>query len=109
MKKSTVAELLGRRINHFRRSKGLTQKDLAVKSSLHYDLIKEIEKGEEDPTLEDLGRISEALGVSMFDLTSFKRDKKDLSRIKSEFREIIDQIQDEEKLQLILEILRALK
>ncbi len=109
MKKNTVAELLGRRIRHFRKSKGLTQKELAVKSNLHYDLIRGIEKGEEDPTLEDLGKISEALEVSMFDLASFKRDKKDRSRIKSEFREIIDQIQDEEKLQLILEILRALK
>ena len=109
MKKSTVAELLGRKIRHFRRSKGLTQKELANKSNLHYDLIKGIEKGEEDPTLEDLEKISETLGVSMFDLVSFKRDKRDQSRIKSEFREIIDQIQDEEKLQLILEILRALK
>jgi len=109
MEKSTVPELLGRRIRSLRRSKGLTQRELAIKSNLHYDLIKGIEKGKEDPTLEDLGKISEALGVSMFDLVSFKRDKRDRSRIKSEFREIIDQIQDEEKLQLILEILRALK
>lgn len=109
MEKSTVPELLGRRIRYFRRSKGLTQKELAVKSNLHSKFIRGVEKGKEDPTLEDLGKISEALGVSMFELVSFKRDKRDRSRIKSEFREIIDQIQDEEKLQLILEILRALK
>ena len=109
MEKSNVPELLGRRIRSLRRSKGLTQKELAVKSNLQYDLLKGIEKGKEDPTVEDLGKISEALGVSVFELVSFKRDKKDRSRIKSEFREIIDQIQDEERLQLLLEILRALK
>ena len=43
MKKGDIAELLGRRIRNLRRSKGLSQKELAEKSGL--DLKSEIGVG----------------------------------------------------------------
>ena len=111
MKKSTVAELLGCRIRLLRRAKGLTQKELAVKCDLHSKFIREVEKGKEDPTLEDLAKISKALEAELVDLVREKHEEEDPSKIRTEILEIIDQIEkeDKEKLQLVLEILQALK
>jgi transcriptional regulator with XRE-family HTH domain len=109
MKKATAAKRLGRRIAGLRRSKGFTQKELGRKCGLDRDFIKAIEKGEEDSTLEDMTKISEALGVEPFDLVMVKRGKKVPSNIKKEILEAIDQIQDKKKLRHLLEILRVLK
>jgi len=109
MKKATAAKRLGNRIAGLRRSKGLTQKELGCKCGLDRNFIRGIEKGEEDPSLEDLAKISEALGAELFDLVRVKHGEKDPSNIKREILEAIDQIQDKEKLQLLLEILQALR
>jgi transcriptional regulator with XRE-family HTH domain len=92
-----------------RRSKGLSQKELGCKCGLDQNFIRGIEKGQEDPALEDLGKISEALEVEPFDLVMVKRGKRVPSNIKREILEAIDQIQDKEKLRHLLEILRVLR
>lgn len=109
MKKATAAKRLGRRISVLRRSKGFSQKELGCRCGLDRNFIRAVEKGEEDPTLEDMTKISEALGAEPFDLVMVKHVKKVPSNIKREILDLIDQIQDKEKLQHLLEILRALK
>lgn len=109
MKKGDIAELLGRRIRNLRRSKGLSQKELAKKSGLDLKLIRGVERGEADPSVEDLKKISEGLEAELIDLLRFKHKERDPSKIKGELLETINQVKDKEKLQLLLEILRALK
>ncbi len=109
MKKGTSAKRLGRRIAGLRRSKGFSQKDLGRKCALDRNFIKAVEKGEEDPALEDMTKIPEALGAEPFDLVMVKGVKKVPSNIKKEILDLIDQIQDKKKLRHLLEIIRVLK
>lgn len=109
MKKGAVANLVGDRIWSLRRSKGLTQKQLAEKSGVGLKLIRGIERGKADPSVEDLKRIAEALGVEIIDLVRIEGEKRDTSEVKRELLETIDQTEDKEKLELMLEILKGLK
>jgi transcriptional regulator with XRE-family HTH domain len=109
MKNGNVVNLVGVRVRSLRRSKGLTQKELAEKSGLHLKLIRGIERGEADLSVEDLKKISGALGIEIIDLVRGKDEGGDPDVIKRELLKVINQIQDKEKLELLLEILRALK
>ncbi len=109
MKKGDIPNLVGRRVRSLRRSKGLTQRELAEKGGFDLQLIRGIERGEADPSVEDLKKISEALGVEIIDLVRGKDEERDPSGIKKKLLEAIDQIGDKEKLELLLEILRGLK
>ena len=111
MKKGTVAELLGRRIRSLRKSMGLTQEELGAKCEIHYKFIGAVERGEENPSLKTLEKISEGLGVELFELFRFRHEERDPAKIKKDLLETINQIEkeDREKLQLILKIIHALK
>ena len=73
--------MLGRRIRNLRRSKGLSQKELAGKSGLDLKLIRGVERGEADPSVEDLKKTSEALGIEIIELVKVKDEERDPSRI----------------------------
>ena len=65
MKSEIPARSLGDRVWIFRRKKNLTQQELAELCRLSYRVIGEIERGEKYPTMRDLARISQALGVNL--------------------------------------------
>ena len=111
MKKSTVQELLGRRIGNLRKAKNMTREELAAKCHLQLDFVEAIEKGKEDSSLEDLAKISKALSTDLLDLVREERGKEDSSKIKREILEIVDEMErkDKRNLKLILEILRAMR
>jgi len=111
MEKSTAQQFLGHRIRNLRKSKNMTQEELAAKSELRLEFILGVEKGQMDPSLEDLAKIAEALGVEMFDLVKGEQEEKTLPEIRKEIIEIIDEMEkkDRKNLKLILEILRALR
>ncbi len=111
MKTDKVAELLGRRIRSLRKSRNLTQEQLGANCDVNYKFIGAVERGEENPSLKTLQKIAGALGVELFDLFRFKHEERDLSKIKKDLLETINQIEKEDtaKLQLVLKILHALK
>lgn len=59
---------LGREIAKIRRSKALTQENLAAIAGLDRSYLSEIERGLVNPSLETLKRIADALGVSLCSL-----------------------------------------
>ena len=59
---------LGSRIRAIREEKGLSQEELGFRSNLHRTYISEIELGQKNPTYLTLIKISEALGISIFEL-----------------------------------------
>ncbi len=109
MEKNTVQELLGRRIRNLRKAKNLTKEELATKCDLHLDFIEAIEKAEGDPSLGDLAKISEVLGVEIFDLFRNEQEEKFPAMIRRDIIEIIDEMgnRNRKNLQRILEILQA--
>ena len=59
---------LGKRIKKFRKELKLTQEELADKVKLHYTSLSRIERGEANPPVQTVKRISQALKKSMKDL-----------------------------------------
>ena len=58
-------KLVGRDIRKIRREKGWSQEKLAFESGVHRTYISGVERGARNPTVLVLGRIAEALGVSL--------------------------------------------
>jgi transcriptional regulator with XRE-family HTH domain len=59
----TLAEIFGYRVKFFRKSKGLSQEELAAHSGLHRTYIGAIERGERNISLNNVEKIAKALGV----------------------------------------------
>ena len=60
--------LLGRRIAYFRRRAGLTQEELAEKTSYSVDFIGLVERGINAPTVARLADVADAVGVEVWEL-----------------------------------------
>lgn len=58
----------GERVRHIRRSRGLTQTELGLKSSLDQAVISRIEQGEVRPRIDTLDRIASSLDISVGEL-----------------------------------------
>jgi len=72
---SNIHEILGKRIQSFRKKKGLTQLQLAEMANLSLKHLGEIERGRGNPTLESLHNLSVSLGVSLKELFDVETDK----------------------------------
>lgn len=59
---------LGARLRQLRKARRLTQEQLAERAGLSYKFIGEVERGRANPSLTTLGRLSDALDVSLVDL-----------------------------------------
>ena len=59
-----------------RHEKGISQEALADLAGLHRTYVGGIERGERNPSLINIGRIAEALGVPILDLFDFEDERK---------------------------------
>lgn len=120
----SAQEAIGVKVKFFRQEKDLTQIELAERSGLSTSLVSKIERGEVQPSLTTLTKISTALGVSpccfVFQLNretssteEFERKDIDLSTSskKSKLGEVIASLSelDEEKLDDLQEYLTELR
>jgi transcriptional regulator with XRE-family HTH domain len=62
---TTLLQLLGTTMRHYRQQQGLTHKALAVKTGLDKSYIGEIERGERNLSVLNVVRIADALGLSV--------------------------------------------
>lgn len=60
-----TAAIIGQRIRVYRKELKLSQEQLAEKCGLHPTYIGQLERGEKNASIETVGKISSALGVSM--------------------------------------------
>lgn len=63
----------GQRVRELRQEKGLSQEQLAQLCGLHRNYIGGIERGERNPSLLNIGRIAQALGVEIAELFAGSR------------------------------------
>lgn len=61
-------KVLGDNIRTHRRKAGLSQEKLAEKADLHHNYVGDIERGEENVSVDALMRIAKALNVQFVDL-----------------------------------------
>jgi transcriptional regulator with XRE-family HTH domain len=67
-----LQQLLGRRVRDLRMARRMTQHQLSQRSALSSRFIGAIERGDGNPSLEAIGRISVALGLRIDELLSFE-------------------------------------
>lgn len=63
-----IKQLFGRAVRRRRRELDLTQEALAERAGVHRSYIANVERGEINPSLENIEKIVEALGVSIPEL-----------------------------------------
>jgi len=65
---SNTLKAVGAHIRSLRKSRKLSQEQLAERSDLHYTMIGSVERGERNVTLENLAKIAYGLGVPLREL-----------------------------------------
>jgi|HubBroStandDraft_1064217.scaffolds.fasta_scaffold580757_1 transcriptional regulator with XRE-family HTH domain len=68
MNKTQINRLLvnfGQNVLRYRLARDMTQKGLAVRAGLHRSYIADIERGERNPSIVSMARISKALKISI--------------------------------------------
>jgi ribosome-binding protein aMBF1 (putative translation factor) len=68
VKNPKYRKVLGENIRTYRRSLKWSQEKLAEKSDLHHNYIGDIERGEENVSIDALKRVANALKVQLIDL-----------------------------------------
>lgn len=99
-------ELIGRRIKELRKKKDLSQEELSEQAEITPNYLSRIERGTENPTLDMFVKLSNALGVEIWELFDFGHgvSRKDLKSLLIK----IGGEADEEKLRLAVKVLRAI-
>ncbi|MFH1080483.1 MAG: helix-turn-helix transcriptional regulator [Pseudomonadota bacterium] len=98
---------LGRRIRSLRTVKGWTQQELGHQADVNYKFIGEIERGQQNPSLNVLGKIAIALGIELRQLFEFEQTIIDRQEIEERIKRILKNIPDDE-IGRILTMLRSL-
>lgn len=99
-------KLIGRRIKELRKSKGLSQEELAEKAETSPNYLSRMERGTENPTLDMLIKLSNALEVEMWEMFDFGHvaNQKELKHTIQNFARTAD----ESALRLALKIIGAI-
>lgn len=101
-----VKELIGNRIKELRKKKGLSQEQLSEKAEITPNYLSRVERGTENPTLNMLIRLANALEVEMWEMFDFghRGSRRDL---KSILNKVAGEA-NEEQLRLMVKVLRAI-
>jgi transcriptional regulator with XRE-family HTH domain len=102
-----AAVLLGRRIRSLRTEKGWTQQELGDHAEVNYKFVGEIERGQQNPSLNVLVKIAAALGVDLLDLFRYEQEITDRKEIEKRIGQTLQNIPDEELKRIFL-IIHAL-
>lgn len=65
---ANVNQRLGAKIKSIRKSKGISQEELAYQAKIDYSYINEIEAGKRNPSIKRIAQIARVLGVEVKDL-----------------------------------------
>ena len=99
-----VKKLIGNRIKTLRQTKGISQEELAEKTSLNTKYISSIERGKANPTLDTFIKIADALKLGIPELFSIEYEPKELAQL---IAGLISE-GDSAKLQLAAKVLNAI-
>lgn len=65
---STLRKKFGMRVRELRKEQGLSQEDLGFKANIHRTYIGAVERGEQNVSLDNIGRIAKHLKVTLSEL-----------------------------------------
>ena len=61
----TITKQLGMRIRYLRKTKKMSQEDLALEAEVNKNYISDLERGERNPTLKIMEKIAKALDIDL--------------------------------------------
>lgn len=99
--------LLGRRIRTLRTIKGWTQQELGNTADVNYKFIGEIERGQQNPSINILAKIASALEVDLLELFRFEHEISNRKEIEKRIIGNLKSIPDQDLRQILL-LLRTL-
>ena len=100
--------LLGKRIREIRKSQGISQEQLAERADISAQYVSNIERGKENPTLDLLLRLAEALRVSLGQMCDVETvEDMNQRKMRSSIGAILKKA-DPDRLRLALKLLRSL-
>ncbi len=68
---ATLRKRFGDRVRQLRKNLGLSQEELGFKSDIHRTYIGAVERGEQNVSLDNIGRLAKHLKVSLSELFKF--------------------------------------
>lgn len=89
-------KLLGERIKELRRRMNLTQEKLGDEAEMNYKYLGAIERGERNPSIENLEKIAVALKVKLHELFFFGDEAVDRKVMKKEINEMLKSANERE-------------
>jgi len=81
--------LLGRRIRYLRNRRGFTQEQLGEKANVNYKYLGAIERGERNPSTDNLAKIAKALGVQLHELFALEHEIEDTQVLKKRIDDLL--------------------
>ena len=105
--KSDKRKLLGLRIKELRKLKRLSQEEVSEKAETSPNYLSRMERGTENPTLDMLIKISEALEVEMWELFDFQHTANS-KQLHDMLKKLMNEIDDEDKLRTAVRVIQAL-
>jgi transcriptional regulator with XRE-family HTH domain len=99
--------LLGRRIRQLRKLRLMTQEQLGEQANVDYKYLGGIERGERNPSTENLAKIAKALGVRLHEIFIFEHEIQDPQDLKNRIDELLKDASDKE-LKTIYRIVEAI-
>ncbi|HAP67088.1 MAG TPA: XRE family transcriptional regulator [Nitrospinae bacterium] len=102
---AAIKELIGARIKSIRDAKGMTQERLAEVMDINSKYLSNIERGKENPTLDMLIKLANALEVEMWEMFDFGHEVS-LKELRETMGRFLKEL-DEDKLRMSVKLLRA--
>jgi len=103
--KTDEKRLIGLRIKELRKSKGLSQEELAERAETSPNYLSRMERGTENPTLDMLIKLANALEVEMWEMFDFGHEVS-LKELRETMGRFLKEL-DEDKLRMSVKLLRA--
>jgi transcriptional regulator with XRE-family HTH domain len=107
MEEREARSLLGRRIKALRLRRELTQEALGERAGLNYKYLGAIERGECNPSLKQLLKIAQALGIEHYELLIVEQEEPSAPKLRAMMQGLLREFGRTE-LQLAYKILKAL-
>lgn len=107
-----LLSLFGKRVRELRKNQGLSQEKLADMAGIDTTFVGSIERGDANPSLKIIGKLSEALNVNIADLFPFvtgKTEAGERDKIRNELVNLLYDCDDEGILKLFSSVFMEIK
>ena len=100
-------KLLGQRIRNLRNHQGLTQEELGGRANINYKYLGGVERGERNPSIDNLAKIAKALGVQLHELFVFEHEIEDTQILKKRINELLKGA-DKKEIKKVYRVIQAI-